>query len=139
MSFEIVKAFYGKLRSDSTFNTGLGGSASSAGRIFEALAPDGAAYPLCTFNLVTMDRDARFTSTGVDSDFNFRVDLYDRRTVSTETLYSLSDKLITLMHKASFAITDNGTGESLVTSDGQLLIEDEFNRISHNILVLCGP
>ena len=46
MSYQVVKAFYEKLTSDSPFNSAMGGSGSSVGRIFHGIAPDNTTYPL---------------------------------------------------------------------------------------------
>jgi hypothetical protein len=139
MSYQVVKAFYEKLTSDSAFNTSLGGSASSAGRIFHGIAPANSTYPLAVFNLVLPEVQSTFADTKTQSNFTFRVDIFTRKTLSSDNLFAASDRLNTLLHKQSFAVTDNGTADCLIVSDGQLIPEEDFIRMTTDILVQCGP
>ncbi len=139
MSYQVIKAFYEKLTSDSNFNSSMGGSSSSAGRTFHGIAPDNTTYPLCVFNLVDASVESTFADTKTQSNFTFRVDIFTRNTLSSDNLFAASDRLNALLHKQSFAVTDNGTADCLVVSDGQLIPEDNFIRMTTDILVQCGP
>ena len=139
MSYQVVKAFYEKLVSDTPFNTSMGGSGSTAGRVFHGIAPADSTYPLAVFNLVNPEVESTFTDTKTQSNFTFRVDIFTRKTLSSDNLFAASDRLNALLHKQSFAVTDNGTAECLIVSDGQLIPEEDFIRMTTDILVQCGP
>ena len=91
------------------------------------------------FNLVDASVKSTFADSKTQSNFTFRVDIFTRNTLSSDNLFAASDRLNGLLHKQSFAVTDNGTADCLVVSDGQLIPEDNFIRMTTDILVQCGP
>ena len=131
-SQQIYQAFFTKLSSSSDFSTRVGG------RIFHGQAPSSPTYPLAIYNATLPGVSTTF-SAGVQSNYVFRVDIYDRRTAGTNRLLTGSKELVTLLHKSTFSVTDNGTASCTLTSGGQVLIEDDFYRITHEFLVQCGP
>ena len=131
-SQNLYQAFWTNLSSASLFSVNVGG------RIYHGQAPSSPTYPLAIYNATLPGVSTTFSS-GIQSNYVFRVDIYDRRTAGTNTLLSTSLRLEQLLHKSTFSVTDNGTASCTMTSGGQLLIEDDFYRITHEFLVQCGP
>jgi hypothetical protein len=132
-SEQLYQAFWSHLSQDpSTFRTQVGG------RIYHGQAPSSPTYPLAIYNTALPGVRSTF-SAGVQSDYVFRVDVYARRTAGTNKAMAISEALEDLLHKSTFSVTDNGTASCTLSSGGQVLIEDDFYRVTHEFLVQCGP
>ena len=105
--YEIVKVaegLYAHMTGDSSFNTAIGGDASTAGRLYYGQAEDDTAFPYVVFQAIdNTQEDSTMSEAAYAVSIQFTiVEEYD---AGPRACLDVADKLLAPMNRATFSIT----------------------------------
>jgi hypothetical protein len=100
----VVEAIYAHLTGDSNFNTAIGGTASSSGRLFYGTAPKGAAFPFCVYQ-VTQSRDELQAMSEASYAVSVQFSIFETKEAGPRACMDINDKLRTRLNRQTFSIT----------------------------------
>jgi len=104
---DILDGLYSHLTGDSAFNTALGGTGSTAGRLYLAEAVEEATLPYAVTLVIDDVPEDTFTTTGFMVRVQFSI--YTARAPGPRAATVIQDKLRARLHNATFSITDHYT------------------------------
>ena len=100
----VIEGLYTWMTSDSTFNTAIGGSAGSAGRLFYGLAPSKTQFPFVTYEVV-QNRDELPTMSEASYAVIVRFSIWETREAGPRACMDINDKLRSRLDRQTFSIT----------------------------------
>lgn len=99
----VLAGLYTHLTGDAAFNTSLGGDATTAGRLYWDLAPEGTAYPYAVMSVIaSLPRDT-FTDEGFD--YRIQFSIFDDADAGPKSCVTIADNLHARLHRQTFTIT----------------------------------
>lgn len=122
------------LTSDSTFNTAIGGSALSRGRLYydQQAPPDsGPTFPYAMMSIVDEVWDDTFTTQGYD--IRVQVTIWDEEDAGPKAVMEHADKLRARIHRQTFTVTGHNNMAAIVDITRGPLKEDDAFRMDADI------
>jgi len=102
---DIVAGLYSHLTGDSDFNTAIGGSGSTAGRLRFRLANKSETYPYCVFHVISLVGEDNMTTDGYFIRFQF--DIWESEEAGPRACMDVADDLRARMTRATYTITNH--------------------------------
>ena len=100
----VIEGLYSYLTGDSTFNTAIGGSASSAGRLYYSLAPKGTSFPYATFQVIS-NTDALAPMAQEAYSSTIQISIFETYEAGPRACLDINDKLRARLNRETFSIT----------------------------------
>jgi hypothetical protein len=124
---KVSDGLYTFLTADSTFNTQIGGDASTAGRLRQGFAEENVTFPYAVMSSVSGIPEDTFTKDGMRILIQF--DLYEKEAAGMRSAMDLLDTLMARLHRKTFAITGHKFMASLLQNYIGPFKEDKAIRI----------
>ena len=100
----VIEALYTYLTADSTFNTAIGGTASSAGRLFYVTSPRQTDFPFVTYEVVSnRDEMPMMSQASYSASIGFAI--YESKAAGPRACLDINDKLRARLNRQTFSIT----------------------------------
>lgn len=136
MAVELAKfidGIYSWLTADSTFNTAIGGGATTAGRLRYQLAQRDETMPYCVYTLIDGVPQDTFPKDGVEIRVQFSI--YTAKSGGSRAAAVVGDKLRARLKDVHLTVTSHGTwGAEEAAARGPLLDDDAW-RIDLDFLI----
>jgi hypothetical protein len=100
----VIEALYSYLTADSTFNTAIGGDASTAGRLFYVTSPRETSFPFVTYEVIS-NRDEMPLMSEASYSASVGFAIYETKAAGPRACLDINDKLRTRLNRQTFAIT----------------------------------
>tara|TARA_Y100001973_G_C5209184_1_gene344087 strand:- start:17572 stop:18003 length:432 start_codon:yes stop_codon:yes gene_type:complete len=100
----VIEGLYSHLTGDSTFNSAIGGSASSAGKLYYGLAPKDTSFPFVAYT-VTRNRDEMPVLSEASYAVTVQFVIVESREAGPRACMDINDKLRLRLDRQTFAIT----------------------------------
>ena len=102
---KILDGLFTFLTADSTFNTLIGGSASTAGRITSGKAKENEDFPYVVMDTVSDVGNDTFDKDGYLMRIQF--DLYESESAGKRACWDILDTLVARLHRKKFTVVDH--------------------------------
>ena len=130
----VLEALITHLTGDSTFNTGIGGTASKAGLLNWEQVERGESMPYAVLTLIdNVADDDSFDKSGYR--YRVQISLYGSETVNVADLVDLADKLRARMHRVKWTVTNHDQPHARLDIERGPTREGDARRIDHDYLI----
>ena len=122
----VIDGLYTHMTGDSTFNTAIGGDASTAGRIYYVTSPRKTSFPFVTYEVVS-NRDEIPTMSDASYAVSVQFAIFESKAAGPRACMDINDKLKARLERATFSITSHTMmAATLEVERGPEDIDDAF-------------
>lgn len=123
----MLKGLYDHLKANSSFNTSLGGGASTAGRIWYGQAKPQETLPYAVMFWVSAENFDAFDKDGLDG--TFQVSIWNTEAAGPDAVADIGDNLLARLNGVSVSATGNQIITPMVSQvRGPFLDEDAWRQ-----------
>ena len=120
---KVADGLYTYMTADAGFNTSIGGSASTAGRLYYGQAPEGTTLPYVVFFAID-NRDETPTMSESSYAVSVQFSIVEEAAAGPRACLDISDKLRARLNRSTFGITDHTMMAATVENERGPVMDD---------------